>query len=71
MWDYPMAQGFGGSFLLTLLEVFVTLTIASIEAFNGGTLGQGGVLAELCATTSPTLAGWMGVLQDLGVYTCT
>lgn len=70
MWDFPLAQGFEGSFLLTLLDVFLELLRASIVAVEAGTIGQGGVLAELCSTGSPTLAGVIGILQDLGLYSC-
>jgi hypothetical protein len=71
MWDFPLAQGFEGSFLLTLLDVSLELLRASIAAFDAGTIGQGGVLAELCTTGSPTLADFMGILQQVGLFTCS
>jgi hypothetical protein len=71
MWDYPLAQGFEGSFLLTVLDVFLELLRASIVAVEAGTIGQGGVLAELCTTESPTLAYFMGILQQVGLFTCS
>lgn len=70
MWEFPLAGGFEGSFMLTVLDVVLELTRAAIAAMEAGTIGQGGVLAELCTTASITLADFMSLLENLGLFSC-
>jgi hypothetical protein len=70
MWDYPLAGSFEGSVFLNVWDILLELTLSSISAFQKGTLGQGGVLAELCSTANVTLSIVVENLQLLGLYSC-
>jgi hypothetical protein len=70
MWDFPLARGFEGSFLLNVWDILLELTLSSISAWEKGTLGQGGVLAELCWTANVTLSIFVNNLELLGLFRC-